>query len=511
MPSLPLVLKLRPEIVSRGALLHDDLTGAAYPLDPLGQAIVEALKTPRTAAAIASHLAAVGRFRPDRAGRELRRMLLLAFFEQTGETYRKRLERLQNGELPAARVLEGSRFGCQGSGACCQGYVFGYISPAEKARIEALNPHKALAHLGDRPIFITAQSSAGHPVYRLATKDDACIFLEDQRRCGLHRVFGADAKPAFCRLYPLAAIATIDGLKVYDRGECSTFAVSANTGKFLSEDLPTILSLADKDIYHPAVQIHGVWRCDYGPILALAHRMDLKAIGRSPLHALHAIGQMTRRFIMALVRCPFEAGQPELAVADALKDAVDLPSDAAIAANARTGLQALATLAGGMVGRVAASERLGQTFEQMALVLAEVCRDALGTAPLSEARRAELAAKVEEDSEQAMRLSLRQQIFGRELLLNDQLPAGLLRMAFVVLMTLTGARLQAFKNGAGRVSPQHFSLAHMTARRILHRPGPHALLWANGEHAWPILDALPRLAFYLGWAGDGGVQPAEQC
>ena len=119
--------------------------------------------------------------------------------------------------------------------------------------------------------------------------------------------------------------------------------------------------------------------------------------------------------------------------------------------------------------------------------------------PLPERARRAVAISVEDDSETALRLSIRQQLFGRELLLDDQLPAGLLRMAFVFALTLAGARLRALDDGQEVVLPHHLSAGHMIAKRTLHRPEPHGLLRVNGEQAWCILDALPLLATDLGF------------
>ena len=104
------------------------------------------------------------------------------------------------------------------------------------------------------------------------------------------------------------------------------------------------------------------------------------------------------------------------------------------------------------------------------------------------------------DSEWALRWSLRQQLFGRKLLLADQLPAGLLRMAFVMALTLAGARLGALQDGAAHILPQHLSPAHMMAKRTLHRPEPHRLLRLNGQQAWCVLDAPPLLDEGLGFS-----------
>jgi hypothetical protein len=495
-------LRIRDEVLTAGTALHDVLTGALYPLDEVGRAIVAALQIPSSAEALLNRIATGDNEAiRGRAERELRGMLLCGLFEQTCETSRQRLRRMRDGEVAAIRVLEGSRFGCQHSGGCCRGYLFGYLRQDEKERIESLDPRSILPDLHETPLFIEAGTSLGKPVYRLGSMDDACVFLENGTWCALHRVFGATAKPSFCQLFPLAAFATIEGFKVYDRGECASFATSVGSGTLLAEDAARVRSLVTEDIYHPVVHVHGPWRCDYGLVLALARRLDQEASERSPFDALHTIGYVVRGFVMALARCPFEEGQPESAADDILSCPAEMsrPSQATTATNAGVGLRMLAVLAEALVERAVDSETLGRSFKEAAAILARVCRNALGETPLSERARAVVGITVGGDSERMMRLSLRQLIFGRELLLDDDLPAGLLRMAFVLTMTLVRARLQALDAGEFSVSPRHFSAGHMVVRRMLHRPGPHGVLKVNGEQAWPILDALPRLSREIGF------------
>jgi hypothetical protein len=159
----------------------------------------------------------------------------------------------------------------------------------------------------------------------------------------------------------------------------------------------------------------------------------------------------------------------------------------------------MAILAAGLAERVAPQDAFAPPFKAAASLLAEICRGGLGEAPLPDRAQRAVAISVEGDCETALRLSLRQQLFGRELLLDDQLPAGLLRMAFVVALTLAGARLRALDGGHDVVLPHHLSAGHMIAKRTSHRPEPHALLRVNGEQAWCILDALPLLATDLGF------------
>lgn len=96
-----------------------------------------------------------------------------------------------------------------------------------------------------------------------------------------------------------------------------------------------------------------------------------------------------------------------------------------------------------------------------------------------------------------MTRSLRNQLFGRELLLDQRLEPGLLRIALSLMITFAGARGLAARDGRARPTIAQLSLAHMVAVRTLHRPAPQALLRVNGAQVWPILDAVPLLAEWL--------------
>jgi hypothetical protein len=480
--------------------LHDPLTGNTHRLSECGRAILGVLHSGPTAEEVIKEITRNGQFDRAVVEREIRQIMVLGLFEGTCVDIRARFGRIRRGEMPATRVLNDSRFRCQASGECCRGYVFGPISEDEKSRIEALNPRTALPQLGDRQLFEVMDTGSGTSGYRLATTDGACVFLEAGVRCGLHRAFGASAKPALCQLYPLAAAATIDGLKVYDRGECATFAISAQQGPLLAAEVPKIRALADRDIYHPAVRFYRSWTCDYGLVLALADRLDSDVRSRPPLHALHAIGYVVRGFILALTNCPLEEGQPEAAASQALARSADelRPSDAAMATNARTGLRKSVTLAGALAERAAPAKRHTPFFVRATSLFAEVCAHVLDGRPLSPSGQEALEIGTDAETDRALALSLRHQVFGRDLLLDCCLPAGLLRMALVVALSLAGSRVLARDERAVRVSPRHLSLSHMTVKRMLNRPEPQRLLRANGEQVWPVLDSLPLLAPVLG-------------
>jgi lysine-N-methylase len=71
--------------------------------------------------------------------------------------------------------------------------------------------------------------------------DGACVFLTEAGRCRIHEVFGADAKPLMCRLFPLQLVET-------DRERVATLSRScpsaaAEKGRPLAEHLPFLKRL----------------------------------------------------------------------------------------------------------------------------------------------------------------------------------------------------------------------------------------------------------------------------
>ncbi|TNF37369.1 MAG: YkgJ family cysteine cluster protein, partial [Deltaproteobacteria bacterium] len=119
--------------------------------------------------------------------------------------------------MPPATLPEGVpllalrplRAGCHGSGACCHGWQV-ELTEDEPPRILELARALAVAE----PIVDGV----------LRREDGRCVFLDDALRCRIHATFGADAKPRTCRLYPLRAVFTEDGLRVGVDPSCaSTF------------------------------------------------------------------------------------------------------------------------------------------------------------------------------------------------------------------------------------------------------------------------------------------------
>lgn len=424
----------------------------------------------------------------DDADTALRSLMLLHHVEGAGDELTARLVRVVGGEeAVSTSILAGARFACQGSGACCSAYSFGPLTDGDVARLDGLD--LATAFPGLTPPFVDEREGARY----LRKRGDRCAFLADDHRCGLHRAFGAEAKPHFCRLYPLEAFATVDGLRIVDRGTCATFGVSARRGLPLVDDLPRVHALLDPPVlHHPAVVVdRRAW--DYGLYLRFTRAaLDLAdRDGEGALACLGAAGRCLDALSMATDRCPLEPGQPDATV-DAL-----LALDGALwfrpprPAAAARGLQALATLV------EALSEAVGAAIERgEGAASTPVFREfRAAAAPLAAALRAEVepgpAPRHADDVEEALRLSLRQQLFGQHAHVGGHAGIGLVRIGLVHVFALAGARAQA---GARPLAAADLGRGHSIANRTFHSHVVDEVL-TDADGDWrELLDGLAPAA-----------------
>jgi Fe-S-cluster containining protein len=420
---------------------------------------------------------------PDDVDNALRRLLFLHAVEGAGDATVSKLERLLRGEetVPTS-ILEGARFGCQGSGACCQGYAFGPLTDADVAKLDALDLATAFPDLA--PPYVEANEGGRY----LRRDGDRCVFLTDDRRCGLHAVFGSDAKPGFCRLFPLDSFATIEGIRVVDRGTCATFAVSARVGLPLVDDLPRVRPLLPPPVlYHPVVLV-GEWAWDYALLLRFttaATTLVKRNLGTAS-STLMAIARCLDALMEATAQCPLEPGQPDAAVNAVL--AIDgaswyrsAGSDAAIAGTRAMSdlLRALgvALTEGGDAHALAARD-LAVLIEHTAAALAA------DTSP-----PAAIAADAGVD--EALRISMRQQLFGRHFLVGGHASAGLVRIAVIQLLALAGARIEA---GARALTAADLNRGHVLATRAF-ESGKFDAVLVEHEPRWRVLlDGLAHAA-----------------
>ena len=94
------------------------------------------------------------------------------------------------------QVLDEPRHRCFSCGTCCTG-VFVALDEEEQARMERLAPTVGV----EQPVV-----DGG-----LRFEAGACVFLDEQDTCRLHRHHGPASKPLTCRQFPFAAIETESG------------------------------------------------------------------------------------------------------------------------------------------------------------------------------------------------------------------------------------------------------------------------------------------------------------
>lgn len=98
--------------------------------------------------------------------------------------------------------LGGLQHECQACGACCLGTDVG---PLPAALVERLDAHdwgdRVAARREGIPLFREARLD-GDPLWLMGSRNDACVFLRDDKLCQIHAELGAAAKPSMCRQFP---------------------------------------------------------------------------------------------------------------------------------------------------------------------------------------------------------------------------------------------------------------------------------------------------------------------
>lgn len=389
----------------------------------------------------------------------VRTLLLLNLLEGAGEPVRATLRASHQGEPLPVTTLPGAAFACQGSGGCCRNYVFGPLTDADVARVEALD----LSGF-DLP--------SGAPFYEsgpngrfLRTREGRCVFLDEQARCGLHARHGGRSKPGFCQLFPLVAWATPSGVRVYDNGECVRFPDSA-TGEPVRAAWESIRDLVPIAVQNPLVHLAPGAPCDLGWWLPVQDRLAAVVRTAPPAATLRALGAALAAYTAALRRCPLSETGP----ADALAalDGTDWYAAPGPAASADEGRAAIVSIAHALEG-IFASSRAPFT-EDMLAALRRLATDV--------ARGTPLPADPRHDG--MWGLAYTQRMFGQRALIDGRPRPALLRACFDWLLA--------------RASGDERS-GHTLASRRLDMPwAPLHQLFTRAEAALdPVMVALDRV------------------
>ncbi len=133
-------------------------------------------------------------------------------------------------KAPAKPLLAPQRlhFTCSTCAGCCRQWNV-FVTEADVARFASVD------WAASRPRFTGRELTVRLPdgKQRLTRIEDACIFLDDDDLCAIHKELGMEAKPLPCQQFPYRPIETPDGLVASFDFACPT--VVANEGAPIEE------------------------------------------------------------------------------------------------------------------------------------------------------------------------------------------------------------------------------------------------------------------------------------
>lgn len=144
-------------------------------------------------------------------------------------------------------IPEGIKFDCTGCANCCLGWPVP-VTEEDFERISTL--------LGGRPDLSLPMDTGSQLAYfsPLRSRQDkfagftrtleknpegSCVFLTEDNQCRLHQLYGAEAKPAMCQLFPYTFNLTPDG--VYASISFAATGSLTNSGRLLTEQEDLLL------------------------------------------------------------------------------------------------------------------------------------------------------------------------------------------------------------------------------------------------------------------------------
>ena len=154
--------------------------------------------------------------------------------------------------MESIRTPTDARWSCSGCGSCCRLYKLGPVEPEIIAGLEARGVEAAWPAAASG--WATQETGPdGAAAWFLRHTAGHCVFLRDDNLCAIHALFGADAKPGFCREYPFRVLRDPAGLVVIARPECSAGPRRVIDGQAVAEQAAEVLAL-------PRVGALNTWR-----------------------------------------------------------------------------------------------------------------------------------------------------------------------------------------------------------------------------------------------------------
>jgi Fe-S-cluster containining protein len=145
--------------------------------------------------------------------------------------------------MPNLRTTTDARWDCHGCGDCCRGYELGPVEPDIIQALVERDVAAAWAPAAGAPWFTTRTGPEGREGLFLAYRDGTCVFLRPDNLCAIHGLYGADAKPGFCREYPFHVLDDPAGTAVVVRASCSSLHRAVDGGTPVADQAATVDAL----------------------------------------------------------------------------------------------------------------------------------------------------------------------------------------------------------------------------------------------------------------------------
>ena len=143
----------------------------------------------------------------------------------------------------SVRVPKGAKWDCHGCGACCRMYELGPVEPEIIAGLEARKIEQHWPPAAKQAWHERKKMPDGTEGEFLTHVDGHCVFLREDNLCGIHGMYGADAKPGFCREFPFHVLEDKAGLVAVIRATCAGFHETSRTGTPLEQLVDGVIGL----------------------------------------------------------------------------------------------------------------------------------------------------------------------------------------------------------------------------------------------------------------------------
>lgn len=237
--------------------LRDASMGRTIRLDARGREVALRMDRPQTPDELMARIAETGRpMAADALARVVATFsglgLLADDAARAAADARTGMLRQQAGSGMTLLLPPDLRFECTGCGSCCVGVNIGPITPDVEEGLSGVIHDQLVAAVGtDAGFFITMRpddpDDDAADIRLCRTRNGACLFLEDDGLCAIHRRWGPGRKPHVCRLFPYQFVLTPRGIAVGLQMECRGI-LEASRGAPLAnraDELQAMLAMAE--------------------------------------------------------------------------------------------------------------------------------------------------------------------------------------------------------------------------------------------------------------------------